>query len=302
MTKLNILVSCTVITYNSEATVIETLESIKNQTYQNIELIVSDDGSTDNTVELCHDWLLNNKTRFANINLMTVNHNTGVASNCNRAWRATHGEWLKDIAGDDILLPNCIEDFVHYITEHPEVVWVSSYVRLYVGTFDEKNCTSQKRIISPSFFNLGAREQLHRIAYSNCLIAPSMFYKRSLKVEVGNYDEEYILEDWPYYIRILEHGYKCHLLDSVTVGYRLHESLSHGLKQFFRYDVQKKIRQFQRDKCYKYLTIREIIGCETWNLVQNLFQIFRINKETKFLSRVYYKIFNIIANFSGIHI
>ena len=47
------LVSVVIITYNSEKTIIETLESIKNQTYKNIELIISDDFSKDNTVEIC---------------------------------------------------------------------------------------------------------------------------------------------------------------------------------------------------------------------------------------------------------
>ena len=49
----DILVSCTVVSYNSEKMIVETLESIKSQTYRNIELIVSDDCSKDNTVLVC---------------------------------------------------------------------------------------------------------------------------------------------------------------------------------------------------------------------------------------------------------
>ncbi|MDR0890977.1 MAG: glycosyltransferase [Endomicrobium sp.] len=52
----NPLVSVCVITYNSSKYVLETLESIKTQTYQNIELIVSDDCSTDDTVEVCENY------------------------------------------------------------------------------------------------------------------------------------------------------------------------------------------------------------------------------------------------------
>lgn len=66
------LVSVSVITYNSAKTVIETLDSIKAQTYQNIELIVSDDCSTDNTVEICRDWLTKNEKRFVRMELITV--------------------------------------------------------------------------------------------------------------------------------------------------------------------------------------------------------------------------------------
>lgn len=81
----NILVSCTVLSYNSAKTILETLESIKAQTYQNIELIVSDDCSKDNTVELCRQWIAVNKNRFVRVVLLTVKENTGVCANGNRA-------------------------------------------------------------------------------------------------------------------------------------------------------------------------------------------------------------------------
>jgi alpha-1,3-rhamnosyltransferase len=66
------LVSIVVITYNSSDYVLETLESAKDQTYKNIELIISDDCSTDNTVEICKNWLEENKERFKHTELITV--------------------------------------------------------------------------------------------------------------------------------------------------------------------------------------------------------------------------------------
>ena len=55
------LISILVISYNSSKFIIDTLESIKKQSYNNIELIVSDDYSTDNTIELVTNWLKLNK-------------------------------------------------------------------------------------------------------------------------------------------------------------------------------------------------------------------------------------------------
>ena len=72
------LVSVPVITYNSSKTVLETLDSIYNQTYQNLELIVSDDCSTDNTVGICREWIEAHKKRFVRTELLTVEKNTGV--------------------------------------------------------------------------------------------------------------------------------------------------------------------------------------------------------------------------------
>ena len=75
------LVSINITTYNSSKFIIETLESAKMQTYQNIELIVSDDSSVDNTVELCKKWIEKNKERFVRCKVITVEKNTGIAAN-----------------------------------------------------------------------------------------------------------------------------------------------------------------------------------------------------------------------------
>ena len=58
------LVSIIVMTYNSEKYILETLESVRAQTYKNIELLVTDDCSIDNTVELVNVWIQENKFRF----------------------------------------------------------------------------------------------------------------------------------------------------------------------------------------------------------------------------------------------
>ena len=81
------LISIVVITYNNSNYIEETLESIKSQTYNNIELIVSDDCSTDKTVEITEEWIDKNRDRFANVKLITTPVNTGISKNCNRGLR-----------------------------------------------------------------------------------------------------------------------------------------------------------------------------------------------------------------------
>jgi alpha-1,3-rhamnosyltransferase len=122
----NPLVSIIVVTYNSSEYVIETLESAKKQSYRNIELIITDDCSPDNTVEICRDWIEQNKERFVNAELISVEKNTGIAANCNRGIAKTKGEWIKLIAGDDLLCESCINDNLKFTNQHPNAKFITS--------------------------------------------------------------------------------------------------------------------------------------------------------------------------------
>ena len=130
-------VTVAVITFNSSRYVIETLESIKAQTYPNIILQISDDCSTDNTVKVCKDWIEKNGSRFVKTKIIVPEHNTGVAGNLNRAWDACETKYIKEIAGDDKLMPNCIDDNMLYMKEHPDAVFVFSMIKVF-GNSDQQ--------------------------------------------------------------------------------------------------------------------------------------------------------------------
>lgn len=290
----DILVSCTVVSYNSEKTIVETLESIKSQTYRNIELIVSDDCSKDNTVLVCRGWIEKNKDRFVRTELITVEKNTGVCENCNRVKRACRGEWVKGVAADDILLPNCVADFVEYVKAKPEAMWVSSYIRVYRDYFNEENIVSRNESTDSSFFDMTAEEQLKKIALWNVIKAPSLFINRELGKEVGYYDSTYSFEDYPYYLKILEHGYKCFFLQKETVGYRLHESISHNKGTLFNYKFLQESRRFHREKCFKYLTPRQIKGQFAIWKFQDIIVALNLNKDKPVIRFIYNKLFAIL--------
>lgn len=284
----DLLVSCTVVSYNSAATVIETLESIKAQTYQNIELIVSDDCSTDNTVELCREWLKQNNDRFARTVLLTVEKNTGVAGNDNRALAECQGTWQKGIAADDILFPNCVEDFVEYVKSNPEVRWAASKVAIYNEKFEEDCCRHKGLVYDKSFFDTSVEQQLMRIAWQNVIIAPSVFYNLDFKRLVGGYDESYGFEDYPFYVNALEKGYKCYFLDKVTVGYRIHQSQYNSSDRLFNYPFLKKERFFIKDRCFVYLNKKQRFLKRLFWHFQDSLEIIGLNrKKPKFIGKFY---------------
>jgi len=225
-------VTVNVVTYNSSKYIIETLESIKKQTYPNLRLTISDDYSTDNTIELCKLWIEKNKNRFLLTKIIDSNCNTGVSANFNRAWDACTTEWMKDIAGDDLLLPNCIEDNINYIKQQPDSIVIFSRVRPFTVQHGRKKW-KESSWHDYNFFKLSAQEQYHYLFYKgNKLPAPPCFYniKKLRELNIRHDERIPLLEDYPKWIMFARKGVKFDFLDKYTVGYRLDEnSLSVGL-------------------------------------------------------------------------
>lgn len=216
------LVSVRVIAYNSSKTIIETLDSIYNQTYPNIELIISDDCSKDNTVETCRKWLKEHSARFARTEILTVEKNTGLTANVNRAFNACRGEWAKGIAGDDYLLPTCIEDNMEYLVEHPNAIIIFSRPT-FMGIKQSEYERYEQKMFDYSFFDMTPEEQYERIKYGSCLPASTMFVSIKGFREKGLFYDERIpmLEDRPLELNAISRGVKMHFFDKQTVVYRV---------------------------------------------------------------------------------
>jgi alpha-1,3-rhamnosyltransferase len=222
----NPLVSIVVITYNSSRFVLDTLESAKVQTYQNIELVVSDDCSTDNTVEICKKWIEENKDRFVRTELITVDKNTGIPANCNRGWRTANGEWIKLIAGDDALFSYAIEKVMDYLSLHPEISVIDTAAISYRNTFEE--CNIAGRIQPPEWFfteRINVKKQHKLILIHGVLNGTTFFFQRKLLADIDGFDERFkMLEDRPIWCKITKYGRRIYFHNLNTVKYRLHDS------------------------------------------------------------------------------
>ena len=218
------LVSIPIVTYNSAEFIVETLESVKAQTYPRIELIVSDDCSTDNTVALCREWLAQNKDRFVRTQLIEAKHNTGVSANLNRAEAACTGECVKFLDGDDLLLPTCVQDYMDFVEAHPETVYLFSRIEAF-GASEERNRYYTEKAFDYSIFDLDAQRQYEKLIWQNCIMSSTCMYNRQKNLAFGLKNDERIplLEDWPRWINVTKKGIKLSFLDKVEVKYRLHE-------------------------------------------------------------------------------
>jgi len=112
-------VSVVVCTYNQQHFIRETLDSILAQTYTNIELIVSDDGSSDDTPQILHEYAARHPDRVIAV---FSDQNTGIAANINRGLARRTGEYVSWLDGDDVMLPTKLEKQVALLQQHPEAI------------------------------------------------------------------------------------------------------------------------------------------------------------------------------------
>lgn len=219
-----LLVSVVVITYNSEDFVLETLESIKNQTYKNIELIITDDKSKDNTIQVCQDWLSNNSKNFINSKIITTPDNSGIPANCNRGIHAAKGEWIKIIAGDDILLPNAIEKYIQFAAQNGECEIIHAKVIRMIHRGNDIEKISAEKYPKTLHQEMSPEIQFNLLRFSTMVLAPTVFIKKVLLEKLNYFDESIKLcEDWPFWLKITQQGRRFYFLNQETVLYRIHE-------------------------------------------------------------------------------
>lgn len=226
---INNLVSVIITTYNSLPFVIESLESVSKQTWKELELIITDDCSGDDTVKLCNKWLSANRQRFVRAEILTSERNTGVSANANRGLYAAKGDWIKFLGADDTLKPNCIEDNMSWITSDAAIMALFSRIEVYRDTFESHNLieTIPGDPYNPSSIMAPGRSvesQYKMLLISDRIhYTPSVFLNREILLSLGGFDERFrILEDYPLWLNLTKNGYKLYFMDKVTVSYRKH--------------------------------------------------------------------------------
>ncbi len=298
------LVSVPVLTYNSAAFVLETLESIYNQSYSNIQLIISDDCSVDNTVNIVRQWCNQSrvKERFSDIKVITVAENTGIPANYNRSIRASTGEWIKAISGDDFLMVNCIADNMNFIEKNPQVHVLYSYNRVYEDTFTEKNYIG----LNPDQPPLGiindditAREQYKLLLIGDRIaFTPSRFLNKVALYNSGLPDENLYSEDYQLKLNFTKNGYKLFFMEKETVLYRQHDlASSNTIREYILKPHYFKTETF-REKCIYPFIPYDIKLTQKFNwIVSQVFRNTYLNKKNRVNQVIYYILTSILNPF-----
>ena len=118
---MNARISVAIPVYNCEKYIEKCLDSIKNQTYKNYEVIISNDASTDNTMSIIEKYKKNNPQ----MDIVVINNiqNVGVCENRNILINSCNGEYITFVDNDDYIENNCLEVLIN-IAKKEEADWV----------------------------------------------------------------------------------------------------------------------------------------------------------------------------------
>ncbi len=202
----NLLVSVIIPAYNAEQFIGEAIQSILDQTYQNIEIIIIDDNSSDSTLEVARAYA----DKDSRIALVHNDTNLGIGANRAKGVAMASGTFICWQDADDISLPTRIAKQVDLLVQHPDVGVVGGWIQF----FDDSGEKSIRRYAKT---DQKLRAKIFR--YSP-IAQPASMYRASCFEEVGIYDTTYRLsEDLEMLFRVGE-KYQFANVQEVVLKYR----------------------------------------------------------------------------------
>ncbi len=207
------LVTVLLTAYNAEAFLAEALESIIQQTYPNMEILLVDDGSTDSSLAIMQEF----QARDSRIRI-DQHENMGITKSSNRALQMAQGDIIVRLDADDIMVPNRVEEQVKFLLENPEVTMVSS--DCLVINDEGKTVGTQ---IMPGYDTI-AHSRKMATAHNTVVAAHTAFaaYKKNI-LDVGGYNESIrCVVDQELFTRMVEQGNNLIILRKFLVKYRIY--------------------------------------------------------------------------------
>lgn len=274
----NNLVSVLIPAYNHEGYVQDTIKSIIAQTYENIELIIIDDGSKDSTWQKINELKTECDNRFAKFHL-EKQENKGICATLNKLISYSSGKYIYIIASDDTAKPQAIEKEVAFLENNSDYVLAVGDNELInakserIGWNINQKSVDIKKANYQSFgeflkktrpdidFNSDQFGEYETFVIGNYV--PNGYLVRSSAVKsIGGYTTEAPLEDWYLHLQLSKIG-KYKYIDEILFSYRWHDNNTIKRAEYMQnitYKTQlyeKKLVDRMEDKKWK-----EIFDCK----------------------------------------
>lgn len=216
------LVSVLIPLYNHARYINRCLDSILEDGYPRVEIIIIDDGSKDNSAALAHQWFESQTPGKIERFELESRPNKGVTRTANELISKASSDFLVMLASDDYLLPGGISARMEYLRLNP------SKLAVFGDSIVVDDCGSKTHDSGIVDLNGGHIECLVRedllaveLIYNWCVTGPGFMAYRKLFDQIGLYDESLTVEDWDMYLRIAARGL-LGFIPSPVAAYRYH--------------------------------------------------------------------------------
>jgi glycosyltransferase involved in cell wall biosynthesis len=216
------LVSVIIPAYNHQNYIVECIESVLNQTYTNIQLIVINDGSKDNTAEVVRNYI--NENNLVNIEFFS-NHNQGLCKTLNFGIKKSKGDYIAILASDDSWLPRKIEEQISLLESNIAIGLVYSDAYIIGGNVKTTHKYSDyKPSIKKKFLNSIQNVNVYKsLLIENFVLASTVLMRKSVIDNIGDFDVNLLFEDYDMWLRITK-KYPISYIDQPLGYYRMHNS------------------------------------------------------------------------------
>ena len=234
----NILVTVGIALYKHERYIIKCLESIVKQTYKNIELIVIDDGSPDNSFKVAKEYL-DNQNYNKNYKIIT-RANKGMCNTLNEIAEQSSGKYISFIGSDDYWFLNKIEEQVKFLEDNPNLVLVhSNSIKVdendrEIGFLDYSNKKNSGNLFEAIIKGRGG------------INTPSHLYRTDIYKKIGYYDPALKFEDTDFWLRLTK-VYKVGFINKYHTFYRWHSGNLSGSKNILKFYNEELIKIYKKN-------------------------------------------------------
>ena len=212
------LVSFIMSTYNSEETVSKSIDSMLNQTYENIEILIVDDCSNDNTYKICENYSRTNE----NIFIYRNNKNIGLTKSLNKLLKHSKGAYIARQDADDTSMPERIQKQFEFIKSNK-----------LDGCSARSNIIGHRRVIPGLSYFFPIKLIMK---YKNPFIHGTLFIKRTVLSDLGGYDERFIYsQDYKLMSDILQKGYRVSIIKTPLYNLNFSNNISTKFKKEQQY-------------------------------------------------------------------
>ena len=243
--------------YNQGNFIGQTIESVLSQAYPDIEYIVVDGGSTDNTIDIL-------KSYGDRIKWISEKDN-GQTDAINKGMRMATGDILSYINSDDYFLPNTFDIIFKIFKENPQLMWLDGQCLLV----DENGHKIQSLITSyRKFLRLFPTKSM--LSFANYISQPSAFWRREVMQEIGLFDENlrYTM-DYDYWMRLFE-KYPVKIVKENFACFRIHSSSKGGSQFKFQFVEELQVlRKYNSNKFLYFLHyLHNLLIVTVYNIIK----------------------------------